>query len=124
MGNWFFPLSNVVRVNQVEVARNQAEGVAGGAHHVRVQLAGAHGRAANYRDLRRVVVSCQKEYGGEITLIPGGCFATMYNSRDQVNRDLHDGLRLVSEMVGGDYRPRSVIAGFLSATNLSYLAEH
>lgn len=124
MGNWFFPLSNVVRVNQIEVTRNQAEGVAGGAHHVSVQLAGAHGRAANYRDLRRVVVSCQKEYGGEITFIPGGCFATMYNSRDQVNRDLHDGLRLVSEMVGGDYRPRSVIAGFLSATNLSYLAEH
>lgn len=30
---------------------------------------------------------------------------------------------MVSEMVGGGYRPQSVIAGFLSAENLRYLAE-
>ena len=42
----------------------------------------------------------------------------MYNSREQVNRDLHEGLQMVSEMVGGGYRPQSVIAGFLAAENL------
>ena len=41
----------------------------------------------------------------------------MYNTREQVNKDLHDGLQLVSEMVGDGYRPQSVIAGFLSADN-------
>ncbi len=48
-------------------------------------------------------------------MIPGAYFANMYNSREQVNKDLHDGLQLVSEMVGDGYRPKSVIAGFLSA---------
>ena len=47
----------------------------------------------------------------------------MYNSREQVNRDLHEGLKMVSEMVGGGYRPQSVVAGFLSAENLRFLAE-
>ena len=47
----------------------------------------------------------------------------MYNPRQQVNRDLHDALKLVSEMVGGGYRPRSVVAGYLAAENLRYLSE-
>ena len=58
-----------------------------------------------------------------MTFIPGAYFANMYNSREQVNRDLHEGLAMVSEMVGDGYRPRAVIAGFLSAANLQYLAE-
>jgi len=32
-------------------------------------------------------------------------------------------LKLVSEMVGHGYRPRSVVAGYLAAENLRYLAE-
>ena len=47
----------------------------------------------------------------------------MYNTREQVNRDLHDGFKRVTEFVGDGYRPKSVIAGFLSAENLRYLAE-
>lgn len=46
----------------------------------------------------------------------------MYNSRQQINRDLHEGLQIVSQMVGGGYRPLAVIAGFLAAENLRYLA--
>ena len=55
--------------------------------------------------------------------MPGAYFANMYNTREQVNRDLHDGLRRVSEIVGDGYRPKNVVAGFLSADNLRYLAE-
>jgi len=77
----------------------------------------------NYRDLRQLVVTNREKFGDEITFIPGGYFASMYNTREQVNRDLHDGLKMVSEMVGGGYRPKSVIAGFLSTDNLGYLAE-
>ncbi len=47
----------------------------------------------------------------------------MYNSREQVNKDLHEGLKRVSEIVGDGYRPKSVVAGFLAADNLRYLAE-
>ncbi|HEX3006629.1 MAG TPA: DUF3863 domain-containing protein, partial [Bacteroidales bacterium] len=44
-----------------------------------------------------------------------------YNSTEQVNSDLHDGLKIVSEIVGHGYRPRSIVAGFLSAKNMEYL---
>jgi hypothetical protein len=47
----------------------------------------------------------------------------MYNSRAQTNRDMHDALKIISDMVGGGYRPRSIVAGFLAADNLRYLAE-
>jgi hypothetical protein len=77
----------------------------------------------NYVVLKELIVSYHHKYSDEITFIPGGYFANMYNTREQVNKDLHDGLQLVSEMVGGGYRPKSAIAGFLSADNLQYLVE-
>ena len=80
-------------------------------------------KRTNYRELRELVTSYHKNYGDDITFIPGGYFANMYNSREQVNRDLHEGLLMVSEMVGDGYRPRSVIAGFLAAENQRFLAE-
>jgi hypothetical protein len=40
-----------------------------------------------------------------------------------VNKDLHEGLAAVTEMVGRGYRPLSVLAGFLSAKNQEYLAK-
>ena len=71
-----------------------------------------------YQQLRKLVASYHQLHGDEITFIPGAYFANMYNTREQVNRDLHDGLKLVSGIVGNGYRPKSVIAGFLSAENL------
>ena len=59
----------------------------------------------------------------EITFIAGGYFANMYNTREQVSRNLHDGLQMVSDVVGGGYRPKSVVEGFLSVEDLRYLAE-
>jgi len=50
-------------------------------------------------------------------------FANAYNSTEQVNKDLHEGLQRVSEIVGNSYRPNSIVAGFLSAKNQQYLAE-
>jgi len=78
---------------------------------------------ANYRDIRQQVVEYHRRYGDEITFIPGGYFAPMDNSRAQVNRDLHDALAMVSAMVGGGYRPRSVVARYLAAENLRFLSE-
>jgi hypothetical protein len=77
----------------------------------------------NYKEIRKLVVGYHREYGDEITFIPGAYFANAYNTTEQVNKDLHDGLALVSRMVGNSYRPLSIVAGFLSAKNQQYLAE-
>ncbi len=145
MGKRYFTLNTVVRVNQIEVTRDATHGEDESSIHspaeartfrdaVEKAWPGARitwafswqalkDQRPNYHDLRKLVVSYHAKFGDEITFIPGGYFANMYNSRAQVNRDLHDGLQMVSEMVGGGYRPQCVIAGFLSSANLRYLAE-
>ena len=144
-GNRFFTLNTIVRVNQIETSRDTVHGrdessihspkegrafrdaVENGWPGARVTWAfswrALKDERPNYRDLRDLIVSYHREYGDEITFLPGGYFANMYNTREQVNRDLHEGLQMVSEMVGDGYRPKSVIAGFLAADNLRYLAE-
>ncbi len=145
VGNRFLTLSTVVRVRQVEMTRAEQTGPdESGIHTPEIAQAfretiekawpGARiawafswlalkDQSANYKAIRELVIAFRKQYGDEITFIPGGYFANMYNTRAQVNRDLHEGLRMVSEIVGGGYRPKSVIAGFLAADNLRHLAE-
>jgi hypothetical protein len=145
MGNRFFTFSTVIRVNQIETSRDEYHGTdesgihsPEGARIFRETIERAWPGAritwsfswlalkdqrTNYLDIKKLVVSYHKKYGDEITFIPGGFFANMYNTREQVNRDLHDGLQMVSDLVGGGYRPKSVIAGFLSAENQRFLAE-
>jgi hypothetical protein len=145
LGNRFLTFSTVVRVNQIETSRDQFHGTdesgihsPEGARKFRETIENSWPGARitwsfswlalkdqrqNYVDLRKLVVSYHKKYGDEITFLPGGYFANMYNTREQINRDLHEGLQMVSEMVGGGYRPKSVIAGFLAAENQQYLAE-
>jgi hypothetical protein len=145
IGHRFLTLNTIVRVRQIEVTRDAAHGPDESAVHTpaeartfREAIAKAwpgaritwafswlalHDPRDSYRELRGLVVSYHKTFGDEITFIPGAYFSNMYNTRDQVNRDLHDGLRRVSEIVGDGYRPNSVVAGFLSADNLRYLAE-
>lgn len=145
LGNRFFTFNTVVRVNQIETSRDVTNGEDEASIHtpeaartfreaIEANWPGARmtwsfswlalqDQRPNYRELRDLVVSYHERYGDEITFIPGGYFANMYNTREQVNRDLHEGLQMVSRMVGGGYRPQSVIAGFLSAENLRFLAE-
>jgi hypothetical protein len=145
MGQRILTLNTIVRVRQIEVTRDTAHGPDESAVHTpaeartfreAIQKAwpGAritwafswlalHDGRPQYRELRELVVSYHERFGDEITFIPGAYFSNMYNSRDQVNRDLHEGLKRVSEIVGDGYRPKSVVAGFLSSDNLRYLAE-
>jgi hypothetical protein len=145
IGNRFFTFATIIRVNQIEVSRDRNEGVDESAIHTpegarlfretiekcwpgaRISWAfswlALNDQRQNYKDLRDLVVSYHKKYGDEITFIPGAYFSPMYNTREQTNRDLHDGLQLVSEMVGGGYRPLAIIGGFMAAENLRYLAE-
>jgi hypothetical protein len=145
IGNRFLTFNTVVRVRQIEVTRAEAHGPDESSVHTPAEARtfreaiekawpGAritwafswlalHDERDSYRELRDLIVSYQKKHGDEITFIPGAYFSNMYNTREQVNRDLHEGLKRVSEIVGGGYRPKSVVAGFLSADNLRYLAE-
>lgn len=141
----FLTLNTVVRVRQIEVSRDTAHGPDESSVHTpaegrifreaiekawpgaRITWAlswlALHDKRDNYRELRGLIVSYHQKYGDEVTFIPGAYFANMHNAREQVNRDLHDGLGQVSKIVGNGYRPKSVVAGFLSAENLRYLAE-
>jgi Domain of Unknown Function with PDB structure (DUF3863)/Domain of Unknown Function with PDB structure (DUF3864) len=145
MGQRFLTFNTVVRVRQIEVTRDTAEGPDESSIHtpdeartfreaIETAWPGAritwafswlalHDDRPQYRGLRELIVSYQKKFGDEITFIPGAYFSNMYNTREQVNRDLHEGLKRVSEIVGDGYRPKSVVAGFLSAENLRYLAD-
>ncbi|MDR0541755.1 MAG: DUF3863 domain-containing protein, partial [Dysgonamonadaceae bacterium] len=73
--------------------------------------------------IRKMVVGYHYQYGDDITLMPHSWFPNVYNSVEQLNRDFHDGLAEISEMVGNGFRPKSVIAGFLAAPNMEYLAK-
>jgi len=145
MGKRILTFMSVIRVNQLEVTRDRNVGkdeaeihtvesvsflrdnfekaFPGGRMTWSLSWHALHDQRENYQAIRKLVTEYHRKYGDEITFIPGGYAAMMYNPREQVNRDLHEGLKLVSEMVGDGYRPKSVIAGFLSAENQRYLAE-
>jgi len=144
-GGRFFTFNTVVRVNQIEVSRDRSVGedekerhtlknvqafrkaVYDGWPEARITWAfswlALHSMEPNYVAIRQFVKECHKKYGDDVTFIPGAFFANAYNSREQVNRDLQEGLAKVSELIGGSFRPKSVIAGFLSSANQQYLTE-
>ncbi len=144
-GRRILTFNSVVRVNQIEVTRTQNEGFDEADRHspenvraLRDALAAGWPGAPmtwafswralfdereNYRRIRALMPEFRDRFGDDVTFIPGAYFANAYNSRDQVDRDLHDGLARVSEIMGGGFRPKSVIAGFLAAANQKYLAE-
>lgn len=145
MGHRYLTFNTVIRVNQIEVSRNKNSGEDERTLHTPAKVIefrnaiekgfpGAkitwalswlalHDTTLNYSKIRELVVSYHFKFGDEITFIPGAYFANAYNSTEQVNNDLHEGLAKVSELVGNGYRPLSVVAGFLSSKNQEYLAE-
>lgn len=145
MGNRFLTFNTIIRVNQIEVTRNKNVGEDERAMHTperviafrkaisseypeaRITWAfswlALHDTSDDYTKIRELVVGYHHQYGDDITFIPGAYFANAYNTREQVNKDLHEGLARVSEIVGNGYRPKSVVAGFMAAENQQFLAE-
>ncbi|MFD0793099.1 DUF3863 domain-containing protein [Mucilaginibacter litoreus] len=145
MGKRFLTFNAVIRVNQIEVSRDRnvgederalhtparlvamrkavAEGFPGGKMTWAFSWLALQDTSANYREIRKLVVGYHKKYGDEITFIPGAYFANAYNPTEQVDKDIHDALKIITKMVGNGYRPKSIVAGFLSAKNQQYLAE-
>jgi Domain of Unknown Function with PDB structure (DUF3863)/Domain of Unknown Function with PDB structure (DUF3864) len=75
-----------------------------------------------YKDARRLLASYHDRYGDEITFIPGGYFAPMYDTREHNQQTIHKALGLITNMVGYGYRPKCIVAGFLDADSQRYLA--
>ena len=146
MGNRFLTFNAVIRVNQIEVTRDKHIGEDERSLHTPARVilyrdaieAGFPGAritwafswlalndtSADYRKIRDLVVGYHKKYGDDITFLPGAYYGNAYNTREQTNEDIHDGLSLISGIAGNGFRPKSVVAGFLSADNLKYLAEN
>jgi hypothetical protein len=75
-----------------------------------------------YREARKLLAGYHDRYGDEITFIPGGYFAPMYDTREHNRETIHKALGLITSMVGGGYRPQSLVAGFMDAENQRLLA--
>ena len=81
-----------------------------------------HDNRKEYIEARRLLASYHDRYGDEITFIPGGYFAPMYDTRENIRRTIHTALSEISKMLGGGYRPQCLIAGFMDAENQRLLA--
>jgi hypothetical protein len=135
---------SVVRVNQIEVTRTRnigedevpdnspdhirsrrdafARGCPEGRMTWAISWLALNDDRQQYKEARRLLASYHDRYNDEITFIPGGYFAPMYNTREETRQTIHEALQLVSKMVGNNYRPQSLIAGFMDAENQRYLA--
>jgi hypothetical protein len=135
---------SIVRVNQIEVTPTRsigedeapdnrperirsrreafARGCPGGSMTWAISWLALKDDRQQYKDARRLLASYHDKYGDEITFIPGGYFAPMYNTRQQTRQTIDDSLQMISEIVGGGYRPQSLVAGFLDAENQRDLA--
>jgi len=135
---------SVVRVNQIEVTRTRnigedevpfnspdhirsrrdafGKGCPDGRMTWAISWLALNDNRQEYKEARRLLASYHDKYGDEITFIPGGYFAPMYNSREETRVTIRDALKLVSQMVGNGYRPQCLVAGFMDAENQRYLA--
>lgn len=136
---------SVVRVNQIEVTRTRSigedEAALNSPEHIRSRREAfargcPEGRMTwavswlaltdtrkEYVEARRLLASYHDRYGDEVTFIPGGYFAPMYNTREENRKAIHEALGMVSRMVGGGYRPQCLVAGFMDAENQRHLAK-
>ncbi len=135
---------SVVRVNQIEVTPNRSigedEAPDNSPAHIRsrreafargcpdgrmtwaISWLALNDTRQEYKDARRLLASYHDKYGDEITFIPGGYFAPMYDTREHIRETIHKSLRLISEMVGNGYRPECLVAGFMDAEDQNFLA--
>jgi Domain of Unknown Function with PDB structure (DUF3863) len=54
-----------------------------------------------YQDIRRLLASYHDQYGDEITFIPGGYFAPMYATREDIRKTIHQALGMITASVPG-----------------------
>lgn len=70
-----------------------------------------------YRDIRLLLRDIVAERGDDVTFVPGGFFANLYGSREDVAQEIADALRVIEDEIG--VAATSLVAGFLSAENIA-----
>jgi len=135
---------SIVRVNQIEVTPTRsigqdesadnrperiksrrdafARGCPDGKMTWAISWLALHDTRKEYQQARRMLAEYHDRYGDEVTFIPGGYFAPMFDTREHNRATIHEALKLVSNIIGGGYRPQSLIAGFMDAENQRHLA--
>lgn len=144
MNGRFLTHVSVVRVNQIEVTPTRSIGEDEAAdnrpEHIRarreafargcpdgrmtwaISCLALHDTRDEFREARRLLASYHDRYGDEVTFIPGGYFAPMYDTREHIRETIHKALGEIARMVGAGYRPQCLIAGFMDAENQRLLA--
>jgi Domain of Unknown Function with PDB structure (DUF3863)/Domain of Unknown Function with PDB structure (DUF3864) len=135
---------SVLRVNQIEVTPNRnigldeaadnrpervrsrreafARGCPDGRMTWAISWLGLIDTRKEYQEARRMLAQFHDRYGDEITFIPGGYFAPMYDTREHNRQTIKKALAMITPMVGGGYRPQSLVAGYMDAENQRLLA--
>ena len=144
MGGRYITHVSVVRVNQIEVTptRNigEDESALNSPAHIRsrsdafrrgcpdgqmtwaISWLALQDQRREYQEARRLLASYHDRYGDEITFIPGGYFAPMYDTREHIRQTIHQALGKITALVGSGYRPKCLVAGFMDAENQRLLA--
>ena len=145
MGSRYLAITSIIRYNQIEVAHDRFIGndesqmvslenarrfretvlraYPGGSITWALSYGALISGQDNFRELRDYVKECHAALGDDVTYFVGGFFANAYSPIDKINRELDEALTLLEQLMGPGYRPRSVIAGFLSSHNQQYLAQ-
>ena len=146
LGERYFTYIGFVRVNQIEVSRDKNVGedersantpelvqlmrdsfgkaFPGGRMTWGISWLALTDQTEQYVTIRKMLAGFHHQFGDEITFLPGGYFGPMYNTREEINDAVHESLALIEKMVGGGYRPKCLVSGYLDAANLEYLATH
>lgn len=139
----FLTINCIVRKYQIEITRDRHEGhdetlnhsaahvqrladlIRKGIHDAKITWAvswfALTDQSERYQEIRAKLKELHDQFGDNVTFIPGGFFANRYNTRDQINQDISDAFRMIEKWIGE--KPKSLIAGFLSAENISYARE-
>jgi len=75
----------------------------------------------NYRRIRELAKEYLEELGDEVTYLPCAYFSNVYNTTEEINEILVQGIGLIKSIF--NHKPESVIAGFLAAPNQQFLAQ-
>ncbi len=144
-GNRFLSLTSVIRLNQIEVTRDKfiggdesqmvslenartfRETIRSVFPDSRITWAISYGalttQLSNFSEVKDYIKECHRNYGDDVTYFLGGYFANAYNTRAGINEELDEAMVLLRQLMGRNYKPKSIIAGFLSSENQKYLAE-
>ena len=144
-GRRMLALTVVVRLNQIEVSHDNfigfdesqrvslenaqlfrgtiAKAFPNGAITWALSYGALTSELAHFKDILAYVKQCHFQYGDDVTYIPGGYFANAYSPIDKVNAEIDQALLLIEKLMGDGYKPKALIAGFLSSKNQQHLVD-